>query len=527
MTSTLLIGLDGATFDILDPLVADGVMPRLGELLDGGTRARLISTVNPLTAQAWPSLMTGRSPGHHGLLDFVRLEAGGVGPRFQVTSSRDLACPTIWQMVSAAGQRVTVLNFFGLYPPLPIAGHSIAAFIPWRHLKHAVYPPELYQELLALPGFDRRELAMDLDLEKKCIQGMPPEDYEPWILLHHRREEQWARILFHLMRTDPSDLTAIVFDGVDKLQHACWRMIDPCCLPADPSAWEQHIRGLCLDYFAMLDRHIADAVDFAGADARVLIVSDHGFGPTEEVFYVNVWLAQRGHLRWRDGSGQDRDGWLTPHRLKSQVELIDWHSTRAFAATPSSNGIMIATSDDGVGPGVAPEEYEAFRAHLRAELLAYRDPTGRPVVTAVRTREEAYPGAAAGRAPDLVLTLRDSGFVSIMNADSALAPRSEVCGTHRPEGIFVACGPGIPAGCELDDLSILDVAPLVLAWHGIQAPPELEGRAPLALSSTTVSDVVGDSLVAVAAGAPGPDRDGDPDADEAVLARLRSLGYIE
>jgi predicted AlkP superfamily phosphohydrolase/phosphomutase len=391
-----------------------------------------------------------------------------------------------------------------------------------------VYPLQLYPELLALPGFDRRELAMDLDLEKKCIQGMPPEDYEPWICLHHRREEQWGRILAHLMRTDPTDLTAIVFDGVDKLQHACWRMIDPRCLPSEPSRWEKHIRELCLEYFRALDRHIAEAVSLAGPDARVLLVSDHGFGPTAEVFYVNVWLAERGHLGWREGTEHDRDGWLTPQRLKTQVELIDWHATRAFAATPSSNGIMIAVSEDGLGPGVAPDEYEAFRARLRAELLAWRDPAGRPVVTAVRTREEAYPGAAAGRAPDLVLTLRDSGFVSVMNAAAPLLPRAEVCGTHRPEGIFIASGPGIAPGETLGDLSILDVAPLVLGWHGIEAPTELEGSVPAPLASTVDGQLAAGSPVSAPA-AMTADTHGarDEAADEAVLARLRGLGYIE
>ena len=110
MTATLLIGLDGATFDVLDPLVADGVMPALGRLMDDGVRARLLSTVNPLTAQAWPSLATGRGPGSHGLLDFVHFDASAQRPRFRIVTSRDLDCPTIWQLVSAAGQQVTVLK---------------------------------------------------------------------------------------------------------------------------------------------------------------------------------------------------------------------------------------------------------------------------------------------------------------------------------------------------------------------------------------------------------------------------------
>src|SRR3979409_1318657 len=68
----LLIGLDGATFDILDPLIESGVMPVLRDLIGSGVRATLQSTVPALTPPAWTSLVTGRGPGSHGIFDFFR-----------------------------------------------------------------------------------------------------------------------------------------------------------------------------------------------------------------------------------------------------------------------------------------------------------------------------------------------------------------------------------------------------------------------------------------------------------------------
>ena len=125
------------------------------------------------------------------------------------------------------------------------------------------------------------------------------------------------------------------------------------------------------------------------------------------------------------------------------------------------------------------------------------------------------------------MTLRDGGFVSIMNAEAPLAPRSEVAGTHRPEGILVACGPDIPNGVRIDDVSILDIAPIVLTWHGIRPPASLEGRVPAGLTgwgrhvALATVDAAARGHLPVVAG------DTEPDADEAVLHRLRSLGYIE
>ena len=48
---TLLIGLDGATFDILDPLMRDGVMPFLKTFIETGVRAELRTVIPALTPQ--------------------------------------------------------------------------------------------------------------------------------------------------------------------------------------------------------------------------------------------------------------------------------------------------------------------------------------------------------------------------------------------------------------------------------------------------------------------------------------------
>src|SRR5207302_92391 len=71
-----------------------------------------------------------------------------------------------------------------------------------------------------------KELAVDFEDERRSVQVLAPERHEDWIQFHVRRERQWYRVMRHLMETEPWDLAAVVFDGVDKLQHACWRFID-------------------------------------------------------------------------------------------------------------------------------------------------------------------------------------------------------------------------------------------------------------------------------------------------------------
>ena len=76
-TRTLFIGMDGATFKILDDLTNRGnggkaVMPFLSKIYQQGVRSKLLSTPNPLTPPAWVSLMTGKSPGNHGIYSRLR-----------------------------------------------------------------------------------------------------------------------------------------------------------------------------------------------------------------------------------------------------------------------------------------------------------------------------------------------------------------------------------------------------------------------------------------------------------------------
>jgi predicted AlkP superfamily phosphohydrolase/phosphomutase len=533
---TVLIGLDGATFTILDGLMEDDVMPFLKEFVKSGARADLRSVIPPLTPPAWTSLMTGASPGNHGVLDFFSPASPG-SRHVRLTNSRDVHRETIWSIASRHDLKVTCLNFPLTFPPLAMNGYLVpGGWMPWRQLRLGCYPADLYDRLKALPGFDARELAMDPALEQKAIEGCNRDEYEDWIELHIRREQHWFDILRYLMNDEPCELTAILFDGVDKLQHLCWRFLDPTCMSDSPSSWERHIRQLCLSYFRQLDQLLAEIVAMADHDANIVMASDHGFGPTTEIFYVNTWLQQNGYLTWTDGTAPPDEGSevLGIGQFARHVYELDWGRTTAYAATPSSNGVYIVVADEQNGTGVPAAKYQRFREQLIASLCDFTDGVdSEPVVSRIWTREEAFAGPHQDLAPDLTLALRDGGHVSVLASDTPLKQRKEAKGAHRPEGVFMAAGPGIRAGVTLPALSILDIAPLVLCSLGLPIPADFEGRLPTA--------AIQPSLLrkgTLSSGGPTePTKDGRADTDEEhvlspedekIMAdRLRALGYIE
>lgn len=531
---TLLIGLDGASFSILDPFMENGQMPFLKQFVSDGTRATLRSTVPALTPPAWTSLTTGRSPGAHGIFDFFRRE-GVQSHHIRFLTSQDVGSETIWSIVNRDSKRATVLNFPLTFPAPHIDGYVVAGgWMPWRQLRLGCYPSDLYDQLKQLPGFSPRELAMDMSHEEKALEGCQQDEYEDWIRLHIRREEQWVSVARYLMEHDPTDLTAILFDGVDKLQHLCWRFIDPTYAATISAPWELRVRDQCYEYFQRLDTLIEQLVGLAGSDATTIIASDHGFGPQVRTFFINSWLEQHGYLRWADGAGpQATEGQVTGMgQLARHAFLLDWDHTFAYAPMPSGNGVHIVRRDADHPNGVADDAFEAFRDTLIAELRAVRDPdTGESVVDEVWKQEDIFVGPYIDLAPDLTLELHDGGLISIMASDAVIKPRTLPTGSHRPEGVLIANGPGMRRNEGLAELSILDVAPLLLYSLGTPVPDDLEGQ--------RYTDVIEPAFLAThrvgraATGAATEELSAPfetvwSEEDEAlVLRRLQALGYVE
>jgi predicted AlkP superfamily phosphohydrolase/phosphomutase len=208
---------------------------------------------------------------------------------------------------------------------------------------------------------------------------------------------------------------------------------------------------------------------------------------------------------------------------------LDWSKTVAYCRTPSSNGITIRKDTNGSG-GVKPENYEAIRERLTRDLEELRDPsTGERIITGIFKREDVFPGPAMADAPDLLMVLRDCGFVSIKNKEPVVEKRKEVAGTHHPEGVFLAFGPGIAKGKKIDRLQIADVGATLLYSLGLSVPADVEGKVPEAvfterhLAERPIR--IGDFTSA------GTNRFDQSDISEneksQIMNQLRMLGYVE
>ncbi len=524
----ILFGLDGATFTVLDDLMARSVMPNLKKFISEGVSAKMVSTVPPLTPPAWSSLVTGRSPGHHGIFGFMQY-ADAQSMSVQLVNSRMLTAESIWSMVNRHGRRAGSLNYVGHQPAPKIDGWVVPGWVSWRWMKQLSHPAGIIEMLKRdLPGFDVKSIALDPTEEKKAIAGAVLDDYRSWVMPHLEREQQWFNVLCHMMERDPVALAGIVFDGVDKLQHLLWSYLDPALAEPDNPEFVR-IRDIAWEYFARIDQILGETVDRWGDQATILICSDHGFTGSWEILHLNSWLEKNGWLTWKSNVEKAADG-TTELDDFYKLQPFDENATWAFALNSASNGIFINVRGQRGDFGVPPEQYHSFRRELTEALLTRcADPvTGEPLVTRVYTREEIFEGPNMANAPDLTITLRDYSFVSTRRIDTAYAKRTHPMGTHHPDGILIARGPGIRHNESVDRVSILDVAPTALYAMDIPIPADLQGRVLQELFTPEYRaahkvEWGTKSMTGEASAVPV----GVPDDDMEVLEKMKALGYLE
>jgi hypothetical protein len=133
-------------------------------------------------------------------------------------------------------------------------------------------------------------------------------------------------------------------------------------------------------------------------------------------------------------------------------------------------------------------------------------------------------------APDLTLTLNDHGFVSVRNKTPVVAPRAYPAGTHHPDGILIASGPGVARDDSRKLVRLIDIPAILLYSLDVPVPEDFEGATPRHLFTNAMWTKrplrAGEATHPVNRNSAG---DGGPsDAErEKILEQMRALGYLD
>jgi predicted AlkP superfamily phosphohydrolase/phosphomutase len=556
----LIIGLDGATFDLIEPWAEAGDLPNLARLMEWGCWGRLRSTTPAMTFPAWSTMMTGVNPGRHGIFDFTRRRHGGY--RVEFVNATHRRSPTIWRMLSDVGCRVGVLGLPTTYPPEPVNGFLIAGFdapVSTGIDASFVYPPQLYPQI-------RREAGEYRITDFQELNIGPNWHADALSSLQSALRDRTA-IAEYLLRKERWDCFMVLFGESDTVGHHFWAFHDR----ASPRhvARGGKLGGAIRIIYSQLDDAIGQLMA-AAPGATVMVLSDHGFGGAgDRILYLNRWLAQQGYLRFKTQPGPASQAvqwgkrwglrWLPPvvpeqvlrrgggalaNRVESSTRFggIDWSQSCAYSeesnTCPAVWFNLSGREPDGLVP---PDAYETLRNEIIARLEDWRNPvTGQQIVARAWRREELYHGPQLEDAPDIVLELAlDEGYTytclssrgqpgpvvrRLSPAEHLGAKGQSMNGSHRPDGILIMAGPDIQTGQRIDGAGLIDIAPTILALLNQPSPVKMDGR------------VLSEAFrIALPQPVSIPELDWQPELAESytasesqqLAARLRSLGYLE
>jgi predicted AlkP superfamily phosphohydrolase/phosphomutase len=494
----IIIGLDGATFDVLDPYIQKGILPNMERLIYQGVKGKLESTIPPVTGPSWVSFMTGVGPGKHGIYDFVRPKSGSVKRR--AVNYQDIRALTLWDYLNKAGKKVGVVNLPITYPPPKINGFIIPGLLAPNAEGEFAHPHGLMAELRKATG----EYVFDVWWQR---YGEPGVERFLGELIYCT--EQRIKTISYLLEKKPWDIFMGVFIGIDRIQHYLWQYIHP-VEKKQLSSREQRIVAQVVEYYKKLDNFFGNLIEWFKGEADLFVISDHGFGPLHNKMYINRWLEENGYLsvyrtRLRMVSIKRSIFYLIrsivrildPLKLRKKVgiklkhiermsaydflDCIDWTKTIAYSASNTEQGIYLNVQGrEPQGIVNNNREYEMLRDEIIQRLKELKDPeTGEKVVTQIFKREELYQGAYVEEAPDIILFLKDGEWLIDVQLKDILYEKASWYtgfGTHRLDGIFIAYGSNIRKGVEITEAHIVDIAPTILYHQQLPVPQEMDGR---------------------------------------------------
>ena len=471
----VVIGLDGATWDLIKPWADKGELPTFKKLMENGSWGYLESTIPPVTGPAWVSFATGKNPGKHGIFDFVYLE----NDRLKLHTSKDIKAKPFYDFLSKKGLKNIIIS-------LPLS------FPPTSEFNGIMISDFLYPQQDTFPS-SKRQYLDDLDIVPDLTKTSKKELLNELI----RTLKNRIKLAQTIFLNEEWDFYFVWIGETDSVSHHFWRDLKG----------NGYLKEQVKDVFRISDEFLRWVLGNLQENDILIIMSDHGFGHYPYVIYLNKVLKDRGYLksvikdvsqdetlskRISESGSKKKISYIKPPKILLKlathsilkpisrkiyrllfrskqiglVESVDFKNSRAFVPTSESWSIYLNVKDT--------HERERIRNEL-INLLNKLEFNGKKVFKRVFTREEIYSGPFIDSAPD-ILFLTNGFFVDAAVSVDKLVELYKPASFHELFGIFLAYGPGIKKGHKIENAKIYDIAPTILHIFGLPIPNDMDGR---------------------------------------------------
>ncbi len=422
---TLVIGLDGVPYTLLQELISNGTMPNVARLASLGHLSQMKVTLPEISAVSWPSFMTGTNPGTHGIYGFIDPKPGSYDIRFP--NFRDLKAPTFWDRMGDK-KRSVVINQPSTYPAREIPGVLVSGFVALS-LKKAVAPLRILADL--------EGMGYKIDVDTARARG----DHD---FLFEELESTLATrraAALHFWEKENWDFMQVVVTGTDRLMHYLWTAIED-------ESHERHEQAM--KYFTAVDAMIGELSGrFDSENGRdregegFFMLSDHGFCGIKQEVRINRWLADNGFLSFEKEE---------PSSMEDIAE-----GSKAFAVAPgriflNRRGRFPKGSVDDASACSIMDEIKSGLSGLTFD--------GDPVIQHVFERDEVYSGPETRNAPDLIPVGHHGYDLKDSVKERELFGRTNLTGMHTWDDAFFLSLDAPPAGSPPDGGSELEITQL-------------------------------------------------------------------
>ncbi len=508
---TLAIGIDGASWNYVTPLLEAGRLPNLSQLIENGHKGTLKSTIPPFSPVAWSSFMTGKNPDNHGIFDWCKRPRDG--QTYRPVSAVDRKAAPFWHYLNNAGMRVGIFNIPLTYPAEAIDGFYISGFDSPSENINKYYPKDIPQIINEKFGWDHLRL-------------MPPrlyktrEDRLTFLSQYEQCCDKQTTMALFLIDKYRIDVLAMNYSINDHFSHYM-------------KEYEFVEKGL-----EIADRNLGRLIQ-EYPDANFIILSDHGSTRIKGVFLIYNWLRDNGYVTFNNKKleivklrailadifkkSQGKNLYkrilikalvtlakLLPvmivaklvQSLSKNRDSVSYWPHNAIDDEPSSvafcsmGSLGLYINDKYERRGFSSQERKDLCDELIRRLLPLKDPvSGMPLFDRIIKREEIYHNSLyIEDCPDLFLhaSAPYSIWISHLVADGRRngdayfydSDRIDYYGRHIDDGIFIFSGKDFNRESDITDLNIADIPAVILHLSNVPIPNDFNGKVHENLYST-------------------------------------------
>ena len=469
----LLIGFDGISPTFIEQLIGENLLPTFKKISEEGVSGSLMTTIPPVSAPAWSTIVTGMTPGNHGVFDFITPQKEGAGLKVKIHDSSSLRGKAVWDIAGLYGKKSVVINVPLTFPAYPINGVMVSGFP--SPLNRLVATPREAEEQLTR---DYPEYRIDVNISNKNYDLL---DKDEFIEETYRVMNQKAEMAQHLIQSTDWDLFYVVFTMTDRFQHVFWPYSD------DSYPWQlkerEKYRDVLKNVYRRIDEITAELMDKVDEDTYVFIISDHGFESLRSKVSIRRWLQENGYI---EKSGKRGSRFNQLKKVYKLVSRLGIDVMGLFKMMPGFVQNMFLSDKINHLPGgvffdnvgIDPEGLD--REEMRERLLELEDPeTGERVVHSVFFRDELYRGRYAMNTVDMMI-VPHAGYVLLERQQEELFEKTPYAtGTHVSnvcrKGVFYLHGRNVKNTSAT--VNGFDIAPTILWLLTGEEQTDMDGKA--------------------------------------------------